>query len=137
MERSGSEQETAVLPGNSPEADAAPEASGTVEAGDAAEPLPVQQARQALAQAQRVLQSVLDEYDRIELEVDAMDVYVSEIEARGEDPLDHQAEIMERFKPLLDEYLDAEARMNEAIAAEEAAAANLAAALAAWSGEGC
>ena len=93
----------------------------------------MQLARQALADAQREVQRVIDEYDRIELEVDAMDVYVSEIEARGEDPIAHQEEIMDRFKPILDEYLDAEVRMNEAIAQEEEAAARLAAALAAWS----
>ena len=88
----------------------------------------ISDAEAALDRARRVVQTTQDKYDRIELEVDSMNLYIADMEARGESPLEHQDEIMDRFQPLLAEYLDAEVQMNEALEAEERAATNLAAA---------
>lgn len=85
-------------------------------------------AKIALEQAHEAVQTAQDEYDRIELEVDGMNVYIADMEARGESPLEHQDEIMDRFQPVLAEYLDAEVRMEEALKAYEQATAKLAAA---------
>lgn len=68
-----------------------------------------------LAAAELAVQQAEALLDDLSLRLDSLEAQVNDIEARGDDPADHVDEVMPYMRPVLDEYLDAEAKLDAAL----------------------
>ncbi len=83
-----------------------------------------------MADAEQQVAQAAARLDALELEVSALETQIADIEARGDDPVDHADEVMPYLEPVWAEFLDAQAQLEAALEAQAIADANLAAAMA-------
>ncbi len=133
-------QETPAPRVSPPEPTAAPVNAKPVEAvpGQVSEPATISAARQRVTNAELALQTAVAQRKAAEAdiniaerEVEELERWVAEIEARGEDPVDYADEGLEKLQPAFFAYQDAAERLElaeamEITATEELALANAA-----------
>ena len=86
--------------------------------------------RENLAIATGRVASAAERVDALEVQVQAIEMQIADIQARGDDPVDHAHEVMPYLEPVLAEFLDAQAELEAALAEEAIADAELTAAMA-------
>lgn len=100
--------------------------SGNPAANDTANNKPEQAANQIDAEELSQLEADLEgantavelaeaQLDGLSQQLDQIEAQVSDIEARGDDPAEHSDEVMPYMQPVLDEFLDAQAALDEAL----------------------